>query len=255
MAHEAEVFCKFGGIAIVKASVLSTTRIVCESPQDLSSGYNNVEVSLNGADYTTNGVQFSVVALPEVMSVYPTGGSEDGNTTLTISGEHFLDTDDLCCIFSPTLSVPATWIAPSAITCVTPPHPPQQRMLTVSTNGQQPSLSSALYAFQERVAVTKLLPSKGSMFGNTKVQVFGIGFLNSSTLSCKFGKVVVRGVFVTSTHIDCFSPAHEVSHVNFAVSNNKVDYTLSGVSYEYLSAAAVVSVYPRSGPTSGGTQV
>jgi hypothetical protein len=53
-----EVFCKFGGIAIVKASVLSTTRIVCESPQDLSSGYNNVEVSLNGADYTPTGFNF-----------------------------------------------------------------------------------------------------------------------------------------------------------------------------------------------------
>ena len=113
----------------------------------------------------------------------------------------------LQCIFDKHYVVPAKWIARSAITCVTPAHQPGIISVEVSDNGQQKCIGSANFTYQTRAAVTAIFPEKGSVFGGAIVDIYGTGFVNSSSLTCKFGRLYIAGKFVNSTYIRCRSPA------------------------------------------------
>ena len=136
-----------------------------------------------------------------VGNIYPSSGSEKGGTNVTLSGDGFIQLGQLSCIFDNVYSVSAEWIAPSAITCLTPAHQPGVVSVEVSDNGQQTCLGSTNFTYQTRAAVTRIFPTKGSIFGGTILNIYGTGFVNSSGLTCKFGKMVVRGVYFNSTYM------------------------------------------------------
>ena len=247
-------YCKFGESKIVTATSSSYGVAECRSPPH-SAGYVAIEISHNGIDFSTSGVQFLFTGSAIVTGIYPSSGSESGGTNITISGNDFMQKGLLQCIFDKRYVVPAKWIARSAITCVTPAHQPGIISVEVSDNGQQKCIGSANFTYQTRAAVTTIFPEKGSVFGGAIVDIYGTGFVNSSSLTCKFGRLYIAGKFVNSTYMRCRSPARMAGKVLFQVSNNKIDFTEDKVFFVYMEATTILSIVPRSGPVSGGTKV
>ena len=106
--------------------------------------------------------------------------------------------------------------------------------------------------------VRPLTASKGPSQGGSYVVVLGSGFSQrSSTLEylyCRFNLTRVAAIFVSESEVHCYAPDGAPGYVDVEVTNNDLDYTRSGVQYEYQSVL-VTAVEPASGLSSGGTRV
>ena len=250
--------CRFGAAGAAPAVFESDGVISCVAPEASIASKVTVEVTTNGVDYTTDGVQFLFVAPMSVASISPATGPEHGGTTITLAGSDFAVPEALVCEFgSSDLRVAAHWISPAAVTCVAPANQPSTVEVRLSTNGQQFVTAPTPYTFHATAAVLALAPTSGSINGGTLVVVNGVGFVDSSLLRCRFGGAApVEAVFVSSTSLRCRAPAQTASgSVAVAVAINGVDFTDATAVYEYRSAIRVTSVTPRNGPVGGGTRM
>lgn len=121
------------------------------------------------------------------------------------------------------------------------------------------------YIYQRDITITSLSKNYGLFNENTPIFNRGSGFVNTTTLSCRFGEQQVPAFFLTQTLILCFSPSFSITtmmlqesflqhqHGSFPgtrrignsprleqtakaiveVSNNSVDYTDSFHSFEF----------------------
>ena len=73
-------------------------------------------------------------------------------------------------------------------------------------------------------------------------------------LYCAFNETRVEATYVSEREVRCTAPAGLLGYVDVEVTNNDVDYSESGVQYEYLDVQ-LVSAEPSLGVMSGGTEV
>ena len=141
-----------------------------------------------------------------VDSVAPTSGSLSGGTVLTVMGSGFVFSSNLKCRLG-LVSVPATYVSPTQLSCTTPATAAGPTGLTVTNNGHDFSATSVLYTFKSVATVELLSPSGGYIAGGTKVAVKGTGFTNTAQLACRFGSMAALVKFVSPTVVECTSPA------------------------------------------------
>ena len=85
--------------------------------------------------------------------------------------------------------------------------------------------------------------------------------MNSSSLSCKFGKTITKAVFISQTRCTCVSPPYKISSrvlprtVSIQISNNGIDFVSSSRTFTYLYQVSVTSISPKHGALEGGTRV
>jgi alpha-tubulin suppressor-like RCC1 family protein len=86
--------CKFGP-SRVPAEIRDDSTVICYSTASLFEEIVNVEVSLNGIDFTTSDppVKFSYFKHPTVLSITPTSGPFEGGSSVIISGSGFRKVD------------------------------------------------------------------------------------------------------------------------------------------------------------------
>jgi hypothetical protein len=83
-----------------------------------------------------------------------------------------------------------------------------------------------------------LLPNRGpagnpAVDAGVLVTVFGSNFVNSPLVSCRFGSMVVFATFSTATEVSCVAPARDVGGVAVEISENRQDFTTSGIGFTY----------------------
>jgi hypothetical protein len=84
-----------------------------------------------------------------VVSLLPSTGPLLGGTIVTVSGSFFRDVDPMYCTFGTHPRVPATWINPSSLLCVSPAEStPGTAALEVTGNNQDFSSSSIPFTYQ-----------------------------------------------------------------------------------------------------------
>ena len=113
---------------VVPATIISDTSISCITPSH-SDDTVLVRVTLNGEDYSQNGLTYTYVPVWTLSSITPTYGFASGHTQLTVTGTNFLNTSTLSCIFdngtsngaSP-INVQATYVDATTLLCATPSH-------------------------------------------------------------------------------------------------------------------------------------
>ena len=147
----------------------------------------------------------------------------------------------------------------SEVECATPAQSGSGvRVVEVSMNGQQFSASGVAFTYQAALAVSSVWPERGASEGGTLVTVHGSGFSSVSEglgyLQCRFNGSVVRASLVSSTAVVCNSTEAAAGHVALEVSGNGLDFTSSGVQYEFVTVL-VSEVLPWTGPELGGTVV
>ena len=78
--------------------------------------------------------------------------------------------------------------------------------------------------------------------------------MHNDSIFCRFGTTIVQAEYLSASSISCVSP--EVSsalHVFVEVVANSIDYSNSGVSFNYFSEIVIYDITPRKGPEYGGT--
>ena len=250
------LMCQFGN-AISTMAVFSDSHVSCVTPQQSAVSVAVLSFSVNGEQFSSTGFVFRYVAEPILWSLSPALGPEIGGTRVYLQGANLGPRSGVLCQFGSTgPPVSARWESDDLVSCVTPAMMPGLVDVRLSTNGQQFSSSSISFSFYSMSSVSTLRPSFGFVSGGTDVYVVGIGFVDSPSLSCKFGLTLVPGLFLSSEEILCRSPLSlSVSEVFVEVANNGIDFTASDVSFAYRALVSVDTVVPVRVPNTGGSVI
>ncbi len=214
---------------------LKGTQITAVDPPAEVVGKANVDVTVispEGTSPTTPADRFTYVIPPPIISGLSTHrGPAAGGTTLTISGEHFVDVTAV--EFGSVGAASFTVNSSGSITAVSPPETSNNVNITVTTPAG-PSGPGECVIFTEegpeRVrciprdhfvfedpTITSITPSNGSTAGGTTVEITGTGFgVGTNTTAFHFGGApLATSVNCTST-MTCtaVTPAHSAGTVD-----------------------------------------
>ena len=253
-------------------------------PQTVAGGeVTQVAVANNGLDFHSPlGVAFVYAPPVELLSLTPVAGPDEGNTTVTVQGDHFVPSADLACRFGGDLgsTSPARFVSTTTITCVSPPGQATGVVtVAVTTNGVDftPVDESLHFDYRSSASVYSVFPASGFVGGGSRVTVTGSNFKEIATgdggTHCRFGAVSVPAELVTSEELVCVAPPHAQGIVSLEVTNNQVaraengsaaaawttaaaagtQWTDDGLTFRFTPEARVHTVSPSAGSVSGGT--
>ena len=258
--------CRFNLTATV-ARFVNDTVVICTSPAYVGdvgparlSSLVPLEMSNNVVDFTASGMRFEYRNAVQLMTLTPASGPSGGGSLVTVRGEHLMG-NVILCRFG-TTDVAGSFVSMGVVQCVSPAHDRRRSSSTnlrvdvsVSTNGASFSESSILFTYHVAIEIGKLDPAQGPQQGRTLVAIHGRGFMQTSSLRCNFGSAVVDAVFVSDTVVNCTAPAQSAGAVALEVSNNAIDFSRSGVNFNYVSVVSVLLLSPPIGPRLGGSIV
>ena len=139
------------------------------------------------------------------------------------------------------------------------PHNEDIIPFTVSLLGDfTDTLNSIPFRFYIQPKITWIYPRYGPKDGNTKVEVFGEGFLNfDQNLRCGFGSREVKAIYVNDHYLICYSPPSSIvqKKLPFSISFNNQQNTEDNIPYVYYEYPQVYRLEPNRGPDTGGTLV
>lgn len=120
--NNSQLTCKIGDGDLVSATYSSSTEISCPDPGAFADETSTiVKATVNGTDFSSGNVMFTHRRTPYVLSVHPTRGSNDGGTSVFLSGAHFPSSERLACSFGG-LFVSARWLSAGLLQCESPPR-------------------------------------------------------------------------------------------------------------------------------------
>lgn len=234
--------CRFGSV-LTPGNFVSSGRILCRTPARSEPGTAQLEVTLNGVDFSAEGLKFSFLPTPSVIGLEPGGGSVAGGTKITVRGSHFAalgrDGTRVRCGWemtnsssSPTtdvLQTRAIVASDSSLTCSSPPRGEAGTIRVwvfaddVPIAGSESPLRFRYILPAKTLAVR---PAHGRASGGTRIRVLGDNFIPTGETVCRFRsaplvttkmeheetavKVVdVRADFLSPGEVQCVSPAQE----------------------------------------------
>jgi IPT/TIG domain len=209
-------------------------------------------------EYRSNSLSFGYYWEPALAGLQPAFGPLSGGTRVVVLGSGFAASAQLSCLIGDTV-VAAEFLSDSSIACTTPLAAATTAVaaavsVRVSVNGVHWSQDALYYQFQPALVAIWLSPRSGS--ANGFVTVNGLNFVDSLTLSCKFGTQASDAVYVSSSAVQCAVPPQSSASGDapvVTVTCNGVDYAASELTYSYVAAPKITGVVPASGPAAGGT--
>jgi hypothetical protein len=239
--NSANLMCQFAGTS-VPATFISATSLSCVAPA--GAGNATFAVSNNAQTYV-NGGSYLYQAAPTATSISPSSGNP--GTVVTVTGGTYISTGTLTCKFGNT-TVAATFVSATMVTCVVPAGSGNVSVAT-SDNGQDYGPPTN---FLFNILPSAISPTNGKSAGFTITVITGSGFVNSASLSCKFGANVVSATFINSTDIQCATPAGTNGQlVTVQVSNDGVTF-LGTLNYTYQDLT-LSTVNLNNGKSAGNT--
>lgn len=210
--------CKIGDGELVLANFSSSTEISCPDPGPFADKTSTVvKAAVNGFGFSAGSVLFTHSRTPFVLSIYPTIGPHGGGTSVFLSGAHFPNSERLVCSFGG-LVVPARWLSEELLQCDSPPRPEIDTVVVqVSANGLEFTSDGLTFLFY-RTKILRIFPLSGPTDGGTLVSVLGEGFQLPGDYMLRFGLTHVRANFVTSSELQCLTPAGQLNASEVEVS-------------------------------------
>jgi hypothetical protein len=190
-----------------------------------------------------------------LVGIAPNKGPTSGGTTVTIAGSGLLSFAhfDTWCTFGTAEATLASFLSSTSVSCTSPLMTAAGPVSVGLHAGGMATLEAVTFNFVQAIAVVSLHPLLGPTRGGTTVLVDGLYFSASSW--CRFDTSLVPARFLSSTRLQCEAPAHTAGMTKVAISTNGVDFSAFELRYEYLVPAVLLSAFPDSGPTDGGTFV
>jgi len=235
----------------------TSSKMVCETPRAGREQTVSVEVSNNGADVTSSGVQFVYERAPTVMRVElgteGRDGAEAEKRVLRVAGKHFVQSQELRC----NIGSEARYISSSMVLCRVGDRTHIGNVtVEVSNNGQDFS-ANGIGHVASRVASWRMLsmqPSSGPLHGGTLVTISGGQWSSSAYATCTFGDALpVEGLILEGGSIRCkvgavgiaASSSWQGSQVRVQVMVDGEDVSHgSDLTFEYEAPVVVTGVVP-----------
>ena len=186
-----------------------------------------VEVSTNGWDWSASRLSVMYTPAPTMHSIHPALGSVDGGTIVTISGSDFIQESNLWCVFGNS-SVPAEWRSSTHISCKAPRASyPVNVPLSLHFDDSLRFINGAhLFTYHRQLSLEQAHPMRGFVSGGTVVTIEGTGFLDVTTLLCRFDSTIVQAKFISSNFISCVAPSTgRAQGIELKVSLNGMDFS------------------------------
>ncbi|PJJ71104.1 IPT/TIG domain-containing protein [Diaminobutyricimonas aerilata] len=188
---------------------------------------------------------------PSIIDLAPLSGPESGGTEVTITGVRF--TGATAVTFGGAPGTALDVVDDTTIVVTTPPG-----VGTVPVVVEHPDGSSApgsfTYVPEGAPAVASLSPDSGPVAGGTPVTIIGTGFTGVTEVA--FGGVPGTGLQILSdTRLTVVTPAHVEGRFPVIVTGPAGSSGPAGFTFVAPEAPVVLDLAPRSGPTSGGTEV
>ncbi|CAN0185510.1 unnamed protein product, partial [Ectocarpus sp. 12 AP-2014] len=287
-----ELACKFStpwkdGSELAPAQFISPTKIACVTPvreAALTSGiHSSVEVTTNGADFTSAGPRFTFQPAAMISAVWPGSGVSTGGTPVTITGVAF-PSEKLSCLFG-TSNVLAWVMSEYKAICISPPMPQGydgRVPLQLVVDGQIVAARGAEFTYIPRQpregpmlrtlapkrpeqdvfsgmlslpSISNFEPTSCSSSGTVMILVHGSNFTSSPTLACSFGGVHGEATYLSDMAVQCLAPRHMPANVLLEVSNDGATFSASGLTFRFHSDSSILSIDPSHGSVDGSTHV
>lgn len=284
--------CRFGEAADNSSNPPPTSYAYALSPGELACnvpppglgpaelGSAQVFLATTGDDFEPTDIFVNYVPMVVINSFSPDRVDEQGNHSILIRGEKFPDLPDLACRFAGDVysTTPALWLKSTAMRCLAPSLTPGNVSVEVTFNGEDFVAAPQMLIVNEKLTVTGVAPLLGPISGGTKITVTGTGFgidygnetsEKYSDMVCLLGESPATATIVSPTSLSCQTPpgfgnadASVHGSVPLTIARRGDDGTTvltrsdsTPFNYLYLRDAVLTSVYPRSGPSAGGTRV
>ena len=244
------LYCKIGSKFLSLGTFLhSSTQLVCNLPE-LSPGNYSVQVSVGEDLLISRSVNLTlrIHSAIEIVRIFPSVGPAFGGTEVVVTGTAFLS--NILVLFG-NISCITTVSSTTRIRVVSPPHQAGPVNLMLSTNLSPGTFTRGIMPFLYLDAtalpiITKVVPSRGPIFGDILFTVHGNHFQSDST--CLFGSLYVSTEFVNSHMIYCSSlrllDSDQVTLIIYSETQNTFT---NGVSVLQFGNPSVSSILPTSG--------
>jgi hypothetical protein len=261
-----ELKCFFG-IQMVPAMIKTQTTVLCRAPRVLAVGNVNIGLTLNGIDFHSYTDQFTYLRPPIILSMTPNHGPVSGGTRVRIYLDQIQNAslmNRIGCYFGKEKRVQVSEVGFDYVDCTSPPASRDERKIKVSLSfsvtdqNSFESFEGPTFQYLELISVTKAIPALGSIEGGTSVLVSGNNFPPQIDLQCEFGTVLSPAQFISSSHIQCSSPKHNITGL-FPLKVRSYDNSMtsfkSTASFLYVPQLSINGIYPNHGSMRGGTTV
>ena len=246
-----QLSCKFGDKIVPVSLYVSSEQIVCISPGG-ALGAVSLSVANNGVDFTSvTDSAFGYVESQPLLTMTPTLGPITGGTTVHIKSEFGLISSSVvqsslasggprCTFGSRSVGGKFVNLETGEIACVTPSVPVEGiQSVTVNYNGQEAAFVSQSFLYHNVSTLSDIDPPMAPLGVPSTVTITGSSFVNSETLTVRFGApsvgyIDVPGLWISDTQVRCnppsVSPAGEsILRVPVMVSNNGQDFVPSSI--------------------------
>ena len=221
-------------------------------------------ISLNNQQSSRDKLEFWYYNWPSVTRLVPNYGPDSGGNRVIVYGQNFFPfkgedienlNNDTFCLFEGLGKVQAWVINSTKIYCEAPPNfVVEHTNVEITLNNQQYTDDNVPYFYYKPPQVFDVDPREGPTKGGTKVLVLGNRFKEHKNITCKFGNKVTRGTFLSTTKIECVSPAVEhPGYVSLTISYEGERYSSESVKYLYYETPTLTSITPTCGPVTGYT--
>ena len=240
-----------GGNTVNTITAQSNTSLTFVTPAHAA---GIVTITLQGAFGTSLLPNLFVytAAAPNITSVNPASGPQDGGYTVTLTGTGFENT--LVILVG---GLPATNVTVVNSTTVTFRMPaglqPGPVTILVTTTG---GTDTVTFTYGAAATVSSISPISGPAAGGTTVTVTGTGFTGANSVTIG-GTVVNNITVVNNTTITFLTPQHSAGTAQVVVNGDGGDSTQVAI-FTYLAAnlsPTITVMSPGIGTVDGGTQV
>ncbi|GMF36546.1 unnamed protein product [Phytophthora fragariaefolia] len=256
----------FQRISLNDLEFVSANQVLWTSTAVNSTGIADMMLAVDGVLFPEiASLQFTFTRTPQPRYVFPRLLPVHMEAVLTISGTNFGDFDGLRCAFIKygsnrkmgeldTVTVPATYVTNTIIQCSAPNFLGAGSYgISVSNNAQDYSrmIDNVAVTVHDDVILERASVSSGPATGETVVQITGKNFIISPDVACKFGPTRARGCCLSSTKVQCISPAWQptpandgIARVPITIALNGLDFSNSSVTFQYFAPPVVNAISP-----------
>ncbi|WP_051133431.1 IPT/TIG domain-containing protein [Nocardia paucivorans] len=233
---------RFGGTATA-FTIDSTTQITAIAPAGAA---GTVQVTVTTSAGTSNGVDYTYIAVPALNSISPNQGPTSGGTTVTLTGSGL--TGATAVAFGAALATSFTVDSDTQITAIAPAG---TGIVPVTVTGPGGTSNAVPYLYVILPAITAVEPTAGPTSGGNSVVITGTDFIGPLTV--RFGNTATVFTIDSSTQITAVAPPGSPGTVQITVTGS--GGTSNGVTYTYVGVPVLTGIAPDSGPAAGGTAV
>ena len=222
-------YCYFGNER-TSAHVVSSALGLCITPP--FSAERRVGIGMAPRDdpgfISTYGTAFEYIDDFKISAVSPETGSENGGTTLSVSVNGLTDGVRYSCRIGTFFPITSYNTQSDVLTCITPARGLGIADISISGNDRDLStINTATFVYQVPPKISGIIPKVGLSGSRSPIFITGSNFVNTSSLTCRFGQELATATYLSSRSILCVAGVEQsgTRTVFVEVSTNGVDFS------------------------------